>query len=48
MGVPAQLIMVDGATHVGVDPALEKLIPSGVDFLSTTLAAVGEPPNSTQ
>lgn len=46
-GVPVQLIMVEGASHVGVDPALDKLIPAGVDFLSSTLAPVGEPPNPT-
>lgn len=38
-GVSVQLTMVDGATHVGADPALEKLIPTGVDFLSGALAA---------
>jgi acetyl esterase/lipase len=38
-GSPAQLVLVEGAGHVGMDPRIATQIPAAVDFLSGALAA---------
>jgi acetyl esterase/lipase len=32
-GVPVRLVLIPGASHVGVDPALERQVPAAVDFV---------------
>jgi len=40
-GTPVRLMLIEGATHVGIDPAITSQIPTAVDFLSDVLVSNG-------